>query len=99
MRKIHVRMWAGYMEEPLMFKETDIFKHKDVNELDISADLKADIQAWDDEYQDTLDHSDPLSSGFSSEELKNDHGQRGAQLSVRLQEELGNEYQVEFKQS
>lgn len=79
-----------------MVKETDIYKHKDVYEIDVSDKLKADIEEWNQAYQDTFDNGNPLESGFVSAALTKEHIEQGMQLSVRLQEELGRDYKVEF---
>lgn len=65
-----------------MIKEADIFKHREVDELDISDDLKNKIQTWDEEFQNTFDHNDPLGSGFAIEKLRDEHSQRGMQLRL-----------------
>lgn len=97
MAKIPLRLWAAYMEEPIMVKETDIFSHCDVQTLPISDDLKEAIQAWDDEYQSTFDSAYPPDSGFSSPYAQAAHTRQGAELAERLQMELGDAYSVEYR--
>ncbi len=96
MTQIELRFRAGYMEEPIMIKGTDIFYHCDVKELPISDDLKEAIQAWDDEYQGTLDSHYPPDSAFKSPEAKTAHTRKGAELAERLQAELGEAYNVKY---
>lgn len=93
MSKTSLRLWAAYMEEPIMVKVTDIFPHCDVKSLAISDSLKEAIQAWNDRYQSTY----PPDSGFESPDAEAAHFRYGAELAVRLQTELGEAYSVEFR--
>lgn len=92
-----LRFWAAYMEEPIMVKDDDIFHHKVIEDLSISDELKNKLRAWDDEYQNTLDLGYPPDSSFPTTELAVQHAQRGRELAERLQEELGDDYLVEYK--
>ena len=93
----NLRLWAAYMEEPIMVHDGDILRHCDIDDLAISDGLKSKLQAWDDEYQDTFDQNDPLGSDFPSNESAALHAKKGAELAQLLQGELGDEYAVEYK--
>lgn len=97
MKKTYVRLSVGYMEEPVMMRDSDGFRYLEVDDLDVSSQLKEEIQNWNDQYQNTLDHDDPMSSGFSEFQLEKAHVERGAELAKRLQEEFGDGYLVDYK--
>lgn len=92
-----LRLWAAYMEEAIMVKGDDIFRHQDIDDLPVSAELKSKLRDWDDEYQNTLDQNDPLGSGFPSSKDEHLHNQTGAELSQLLQAELGAAYNVKYR--
>ena len=92
-----LRLWAAYLEEPIMVKGDDIFRHKEINDLLLSEELKSKLRDWDDEYQNNFDQNDPLGSDFPSSEAADLHAQTGMELAQLLQEELGGEYVVEYK--
>lgn len=98
MNKISVKFQAAYMEEPVMMKDSDIFHHVDTKYLKVSAELRDAIQAWDDEYQNTLDQNYPPDSAFPSLEADIAHNEKGRLLARALQEELGEGYLVNFKE-
>ncbi|MGX7824714.1 hypothetical protein ACTG9Q_06450 [Actinokineospora sp. 24-640] len=56
--------------------------------LDLSAELRADIAAWDDRNHATLNHDDPPSSGFPTPEDEAVFVADGKQLALRLRDEL-----------
>lgn len=97
MSKSMVTLRAAFMEEPIMIKDSDIFHHYDTNKLPISSDLKAEIAAWDEEYQMTFNSSYPPDSAFKSPEIEKAHVKKGDELARRLQIELGDRYIVEYK--
>ena len=67
------------------------------NDLPISVELKVFLQLWDETYQITFDHTNPSNSGFASPVLEAMHHERGKELAARLQQELGDDYLVEYK--
>ncbi len=97
MTQIELQLHAAYMEEPLIVEGADFFYHCDVKKLPISDDLKEAIQAWDDEYQGTLDRNYPPDSAFKSPDAETAHTRKGAELAERLQAELGEAYSVKYK--
>lgn len=97
MNKIPVILGAAFYAEPVSIKDSDIFNYYDVEELNISNDLKLAIKLWDDEYQATFDEEYPPDSNFATLDLAEAHKKRGADLAKRLQDELGEGYFVEYK--
>ena len=57
--------------------------------LPISAGLAAELLAWADDYDDTLDRDDPVSSGFADPAGEEAFNARGRELARRLAGELG----------
>ena len=64
--------------------------------MPISQELKQDLLTWAATYDNTLNHEDPLNSGFRSEEDEQKFRENGIQLHQRLQKELGEEVIVTF---
>lgn len=85
------------MEEPIMIKDGDIFRHCDIQKLNCSDALKREIQTWDDEYQDTFNSEYPPDSCFDTLDAEKAHTERGAIIAERLQGELGDAYLVEYR--
>lgn len=71
-------------------------EHREVTSLPLSADLQNQFLEWDEEYQDTFNQSDPLASCFASQQAEKDHALRGRNLAQRLQDELGDDYEVDY---
>lgn len=97
MEKTYVCLSMGYMEEPVMMRDSGGFRYLDAKDLNVSSKLKEELQDWNDQYQNTLDHDDPMGSGFSEPQLEKAHVERGAELAKRLQEELGDGCLVDYK--
>lgn len=97
MTKISVRLWAAYLEEPVTMRDYGRLAHFEVKSLPISTALQEDLLAWDEQYQNTFDSEYPPDSDFESSDLRDAHNKQGIELSARLQDELGTEYEVEFK--
>lgn len=97
MTKISVRLWAAYLEEPVTMRNAGKLAHFEVRNLPISTALQSELLVWDEEYQNTFDSEYPPDSDFKSSDLRDAHNERGMELSAKLQDELGTEYEVEFK--
>jgi len=69
----------------------------DENSLPLSRSLLTDITRWAQEYDNTLNQEDPLSSGFTMPEKEDDFVRRGASLAHRLHSELGGGTVIEYK--
>ena len=70
--------------------------HIDVDDLPLSQGLKAEITAWDSEYQAAFNSHYPPDSGFGSSEIEVRHIAEGRQLAKKMQEELGEGYKVDY---
>ena len=70
--------------------------HIDVDDLPLSQELKAEITAWDSEYQAAFNSHYPPDSGFGSPEMAVRHIAEGQQLARKMQEELGEGYKVDY---
>ena len=64
--------------------------------LPISAILKQDLKKWAETFDAILDWDDPASAGFKSDREKRDFEDKGLELWQRLENELGDEYIVEY---
>lgn len=93
---IRLRLANEYLTEPIFCPDLNAMGHVDVDELPLSQELKAEIAAWDSEYQATFNGEYPPDSGFSSPEVELQHMAVGQQLAKRLQQELGEGYAVEY---
>ncbi|MDA8481434.1 hypothetical protein NNO07_00015 [Pseudomonas resinovorans] len=93
---IKLRLANEYLVGPIFCPEPDAMGHIDVDDLPLSQELKAEITAWDSEYQATLNSDYPPDSGFGSPEMELRHIARGKQLAKKLQKELGGAYTVEY---
>lgn len=56
--------------------------------LDLSAELRNDIAAWDDQFTATLNYDDPPNSGFATPEDEAAWLAEGKRLALRLRAEL-----------
>jgi hypothetical protein len=63
-------------------------------ELNASAGLTADLEAWANTYDETLDRDDPMSSGFATEQEHKEWVASGRELASRLQKELGEGFRI-----
>lgn len=66
----------------------------DPDTLPISQNLKNDLNAWAKSYDETLNHSDPLNSGFNTENDEKAFHDKACELSNKLQEELGEDFLI-----
>ena len=101
---IKVRVWATHIAEPITMRErndqlrTYEMRHCDITQFPLSSELIAEFLDWDEQYQTTFDHNWPQASCFASSQLEQDHNKQGNTLAQRLQSQLGDSYEVEFKQ-
>ena len=64
--------------------------------LPISAKLSEQLWDWAAAYDATLNLEDPASGGFLSEQTRQEFIQSGAALQQRLQDELGDDFDVPY---
>lgn len=65
-------------------------------ELGLSAELARDLTAWQDEWDATLNRSDPPSSAFPSEEAERRFDERGWELTRRVRREVPADWDVSY---
>jgi hypothetical protein len=92
MRKIKVM--ADYQCFPLWEASAGVAGNIDPDSLPISDLLKHDLLEWADRFDATLDLDDPVNSRFKNEAEERDFRDEGEHLAKRLQDELGDEYEV-----
>lgn len=95
MRKIKVM--SDYQCHPLWDMSPGMYSDVDPNTLPISAELKQQFADWARVFDETLDMSDPASSGFNSAEAEAAFKAKGVQLAQQLQIELGADFSVSMK--
>ncbi|WP_147336855.1 MULTISPECIES: hypothetical protein [Pseudomonas] len=93
---IKLRLANEYLAGPVFCAEPDAMGHIDVDDLPLSQGLKAEITAWDSEYQAAFNSHYPPDSGFGSPEMEVRHIAEGQQLARKMQEELGEGYKVDY---
>lgn len=71
-------------------------RHIDIEDLPISQELRAKISKWDGEYQATFNSDYPPDSGFTTSEAELRHMAEGIRLAKSIQQELENNYMVEY---
>ena len=90
-----IRLMPDYQSYPTWQPAADEY-NVDPGTLPISKDLADDLNAWADDYDATLVHDDPASSGFPDAPSENAFAERGAELARRLALELAGRYRVEY---
>lgn len=92
MRKIKVM--ADYQCHPLWDVSPEMYGDVDPNTLPISADLIQQLADWAREFDETLNMSDPASSGFKSAEAEAAFKVKGVKIAEQLQKELGADFLI-----
>ncbi|WP_075739901.1 MULTISPECIES: hypothetical protein [Actinoalloteichus] len=83
---------VGWQEDPFYYDwdDPEEYNHsieEAAKDLQLSADLVAQITIWDDEYQATYKPDDYRNSGFPSVELEEAWRERGKVLAERIKRE------------
>lgn len=92
-----LKVMADYECFPIWDMSPEKYGDVDPNVLPISDELKQQLFDWSNEYDGTMNHSDPASSGFKSREVEMAFKERGVKLAHQLQKELGPNYKVLIK--
>lgn len=92
-----IKLMADYECYPLWLNAGDEFGDINPDTLPISDHLKAELYLWSDEYNKTLNYNDPSLSGFENVQKEKEFKERGGCLQVKLQEELGEYYEVRYQ--
>lgn len=95
-----VKVMADYGCWPLWWDEgsTEV-GNVDPEDFGLSSGLLADLQVWSNEFDATLNSSDPARSGFPSAAGLSSFNRIGEALSIRVAEELGEEIRVRYVQA
>jgi hypothetical protein len=87
---------ADYESFPLWQRDATGTVNVDPLSLSISSDLAEELLHWATAYDNTLNRSDPLASGFSDPVAEEAFYGRGRKLASRLAAELTSTYEVEY---
>lgn len=94
---INLRLVLEYLASPIFCYDVDQMGHLEIDDLEISDDLKRQLKVWDKEFQDTFNDDYPPDSGFSSRQQLQRHIQQGYKLVTKLQLELGESYKINYQ--
>lgn len=89
-------MMADYDCFPLWRRDGQGTVNIDPSTLPITPELAELLLCWADEYDRTLNHDDPISSGFPDLATENDFYAQGEVLARRLASELGDAHRVAY---
>ena len=92
----HIKLMPDYGCYPLWFYDDKDVGCIDPVSLGLSEKLVSKLNDWQYEYDSTLNHDDPVKSGFLSTKLENDFVSRGYLLATELQNELINTKVIYF---
>ena len=90
----YLKLMADYQCFPLWENSSDLVGNVDPISLPISENLISRLNEWAEVFDATLNLNDPVRSGFSSEKLKVEFHEKGHDLCLLLQSELGGNYSV-----
>ena len=92
-----LKLMADYECSPLWEQTETGTDNIDPDNLPISQGLRDALNAWAEQYDDTLDRDDPRRSGFPNPEAEVTFNANGRALLDNLQSELGQEYTLTFQ--
>src|SRR5665647_1515482 len=92
-----IKLMADYETSPVWDEGPGGPGDIDLETLPISIDLRADLLAWSDRFDATLDQDYPPDSGFATPEEEQQFVADGAALAARLVDELGTDWQVDYE--
>lgn len=95
-----IKLMADFFCYPLWYNSHDSDYEVgdfDPNILPISDALKKELLDWSDEYDGIFNDDDPANSDFKSLEDKTAFIKQGDNLQKKLQAELGNGYEVTYR--
>jgi hypothetical protein len=84
-----IKLMADYNSHPLWEATPGVVGNVDPDDLPLSEDLRKILRRWADDYDTTLNLSDPASAGFANAEAEAAFKKRGYELAERLRGELG----------
>ena len=89
-----IKLMADYHSHPLWEASPGVVGNVDPGELPLSDELRQSLREWADDYDSTLNLSDPASSGFANIEDEASFKKRGHELAYRLKKELGTSFGI-----
>ena len=89
-----IKLMADYQCSPLWEASPGLIGSIDPESLPISDELCAALTAWGYAFDETLNFSDPASSGFLTKQQHLEFIAQGDKLAARLRSELGPTYRV-----
>lgn len=92
-----IKLMADYQCFPLWETSPGQVGNIDPKDLPISHELKMQLLAWAQIYDETLNMDDPTCSGFQSDEDEIEFKRVGNELGERLKAELGIDFNVKIK--
>jgi hypothetical protein len=92
-----IKLMADYECHPLWELTEGGQGDLDPRLLPISQELQGSLSEWAARYDETLNQSDPVRSGFSTPQKEADFKEDGIRLAKRLQVELGSNFTVIYK--
>ncbi|APU16063.1 hypothetical protein [Actinoalloteichus fjordicus] len=100
--KVDLEILVGYSQDPLLFdaQDDDVWYHAPEEAGDffhLSEGLVRELEAWDREYQGTLNIDDPRESGFPSENAYHTWLNKGRELASRIKRESPNVGRVGYQ--
>lgn len=92
-----IKLMPDYGCFPLWEASPDAVGNIDPRTLSLSASLVSELEKWAAQFDTTLNSDDPLESGFASSEQERDFATAGRQLCIKMQKELGPDFEVFLK--
>ncbi len=89
-----IKVMTEYNYFPLWDMETA--DNLEAEDLPLSLEISEKLADWGDIYDQIINWDDPSLSGFKSEQDKINFEKQGVILAIKIQEELGFDYQVFF---
>ena len=89
-----IKLMADYHCNPLWDATAGAIGNIDPDQLPLSKSLRQALRQWAEEYDETLNISDPASSGFSSIDAEIQFKKKGSELGEQLKKELGDSFRV-----
>lgn len=90
-------MMSEYHCYPLWEVMSDGLKNFEAYNLEIPKDLARRIEEWGDAFESTYQSDDPASSGFRTEEGKEEFIRQGLTLLQELRVSLNEEFELEYR--
>ncbi len=93
---INIKLMADYFSHPLWGLDDDNIGDINPQELPLSQETIAKLEQWSQIYNNILNWNDPASSGFKTQEDRQNFEKKGIELWENLRQELGQGYNVKY---